>query len=903
MLIIIGTGGEKVAGAIKYVRKRDGRVVEFDLNRITNAVFKAAKSVGGKDRSLAEKLAKQVEKHLIGEFGEDYIPSVEDVQDAVEKILIENGHAKTAKAFIIYREKKAKEREEKIKILNKSSLDEVDKRFSTNSLRVLASRYLIRDENGNVIESPSELFQRVAVTMCLPEILYDPEVYDKKGGHKVPTKLSHYKKNLDRWNNVLTIGKYKLTKWHFERMLAAYEELAKEGKMKLSFGEIIKAVIDGKFKKYESMIDEYYNLMTKQDFIPNSPTLINAGRKLGMLSACFTLDVDDDMESIMKLARDVALIQKAGGGCGMNFSKIRPAGDIVGSTMGASSGPLSFMRIIDTVSDVIKQGGVRRAANMGIMEVWHPDIEEFISMKAKDGTFENFNISVGIWGDFWEAFKEGKPYHLVNPRNGETLKTIDPRDMFHQLSYYAWLRADPGVLWMDNINKRNVLERARGGPVRVTNPCGEEPLYPYESCNLASINIANFVIDKDGKRVFDWERFRKVARKVTRALDNIITMNKYPIPEIDKRTKESRRVGLGIMGVADALFDLGIRYNSENGYKFMREASENLTYYAYKESIEMAKQRGVFPIFYETEYVNGKLPIEGFYEKELWTLNWDSLVKEIKSTGLRNAMVTTCPPTGSVSMIADTSNGIEPIFALVYEKRVTVGSFFYVDKVLEKRLKDIGLYNDEILSKIAKNYGSVQGLDEIPDEIKDVFVTSMDIHWIDHVVAQGELQKWITDSISKTINMPNDVSVEDVKQAYIIAHEVGCKGVTVYRDGSKASQVLNLTSEEKEKRFNVEPSEYAKGILERIMTDNPWLSDFITAVNLRNISKPKIEAKLVVNVPVSKNVAPAGGSKPDSHVISADKHETCPVCGSEALVYEAGCVVCKDCGWSECIIS
>ncbi len=886
-----------MSGSIKYVRKRDGRVVEFDRERIVNAIFKAAKSVGGKDKNIAKKLAGEVESYLVKEFGEDYIPSVEEIQDIVEKVLIENGHAKTAKAFILYRQKKAKEREEKMKILNKKSLDDVDKRFSTNALRVLASRYLIRNENGDVVESPSELFQRVAVTIAIPEILYDPDVYDKKGGHKVPLKLSHYRKNLDRWHNVLTIGKYKLTKWHFERMLSAYEELAKEGKMKLSFGEIIKAIIDGKFNKHEKVIDEYYQLMTNQDFMPNSPTLINAGRKLSMLSACFTLDVDDDMESIMKLARDVALIQKAGGGCGMNFSKIRPAGDIVGSTMGAASGPLSFMRIIDTVSDVIKQGGVRRAANMGIMEIWHPDIEGFISMKAKDGVFENFNISVGIWKDFWEAFRQGKPYPLVNPRTNEVMKTVDPKDLFHQISYYAWLRADPGIILMDNINKRNVLERARGGPVRVTNPCGEEPLYPYESCNLASINVANFVVEKDGKKAFDWERFRYVARKVARALDNIITMNRYPIPEIDKKTKETRRIGLGIMGLADALFDLGLRYNSKEGYEFMSELAENLTYYAYKESIEMAKERGVFPIYPETEYVNGKMPIEGFYDKSLWTLDWDALIKEIKKTGLRNAMVTTCPPTGSVSMIADTSNGIEPIFALVYEKRVTVGSFFYVDRVLERKLKELGLYNDEILSKIARNYGSVQGLDEIPEEIKRVFVTSMDIHWVDHIIAQAVLQRWITDSISKTINMPSDVSVEDIKQAYLIAHETGCKGVTVYRDGSKARQVLNITSEEREKRFKVKPSEYAMEVLQRIVNENPWLAEFITVVKPKSITE-----KLVIKVPEVKKLAPAGGSGGE-YVVPAEVHETCPVCGSDAVVYEAGCVVCKDCGWSECIIS
>ena len=884
---------------IKYVRKRDGRIVKFELSRITNAIFKAAQEVGGKDKKLAEKLAKEVEQRLLEELGSDYIPSIEEIQDTVEKVLIDNGHAKTAKAFIIYRQKRAEEREEKKKILNKTALDEVDKKFSVNALRVLASRYLIKDEKGNIIESPKQLFQRVAILMALPEILYDPEVYDKNGGHKIPIKLAHYRKGLDRWDGVLKIGKYKLTKYHFERFLAAYEELAREGKMKVTFGELIQNIINGKFNKYEKLADKFYELMVNQDFMPNTPTLVNSGRRVGMLSACFTLNVEDDMDSIMKLAWDVAKIQKAGGGTGMNFSKLRPEGDVVASTMGTASGPISFMRLIDTVTDVVKQGGVRRGANMGIMEVWHPDIYQFITLKQKEGIFENFNISVGIWEDFWDYLAKGKPYPLINPRTNKPMKTADPVDIFQQLSYSAWLKADPGVLFFDNINKRNVLKPARDGePIRVTNPCGEEPLYPYESCNLASINVANFVKYEDGKPVFDWDRFREVTRIVARALENIITMNKYPIPEIDKRTKELRRIGAGIMGVADALFALGIRYNSKEGYDFMAQLAENLTYYAYKESIELAKERGPFPLYEKTDYTKGEMPIEGYYHKDWWTLDWEALVNEIKRFGLRNAMVTTNPPTGSVSMIADTTNGIEPVFSLVYEKRVTIGEFFYVDRILEKKLKEKGLYTDEILKEIAQNYGSVQGLPEIPQEIKDIFVTSMDIHWVDHVIAQANLQYWITDSISKTINMPNDVTVEDVKQAYILAHELGCKGVTVYRDGSKAKQVLNLTSEEREKRFKVRPTDYATSRIQEVIKKKTWLKRYINVIKIEGGTEVAPQT-VTVAVPQMKAMMP---DEPPSS--SSDKKvERCPVCGSENIVYEAGCVVCKDCGWSECIIS
>ncbi len=876
---------------MKYVRKRDGDIVDFNKERIANAIFRAARSIGGKDKELSEKLADKVTQKLIEEYGDDYIPSVEEIQDMVEKVLIEEGHAQTAKAYILYRQKRAEEREEKKKVLNKKTLDEVDKKFSVNALRVLASRYLIRNEKGEIIESPKELFQRVAVLMTVPEILYSQELFDKKGGHKIPLKLAQYKKNLDNWDGVLKIGKYKLNKYHFERLLNAYEELAKEGKMKLSFGEIVKAFIDGKFDKYQEFVDEIYTLMISQDFMPNTPTLVNSGRRLGMLSACFTLDVEDNIDSIMKLAWDTAKIHQAGGGTGMNFSKLRPDGDVVKSTMGRASGPVSFMRIIDTVTDVVKQGGVRRGANMGIMEMWHPDIDKFITLKQKEGVFENFNISVGVWETFWDKLKKNEPYPHINPRNGKVVKTSDPDDILQQIAYSAWLKADPGLLFFDNINKRNVLIPARNGePIRVTNPCGEEPLYPYESCNLASIRVENFVVNINGKPTFDWDRFRYVARRVARVLDNIITMNKYPIPEIDKTTKETRRIGLGIMGVADALFKLGIKYNSEEGFKFLQRLAENLTYSGYVESVEMSKERETFPLFEKTDYVNGKMPIEGYYMRDEWTLDWDKLVKDIKEYGLRNAMITTNAPTGSISMIGDTSNGIEPIFSLVFEKKVTVGSFFYVDGIFEKKLKELGLYSDELLKKIADNYGSVQGLEEVPKEIRDIFVTSMDLHWVDHVVAQAVLQRWVTDSISKTINMPNDVTVEDVKQAYILAHEFGCKGTTVYRDGSKAQQVLNITSEEREKKFKVTSSEFAINWVKALLKEKPWLSKYIIIVGEQDKETKK---PLMIGPTI----------EPDNTVVSKapkEEFEKCPVCGSPNLVYEAGCVVCKDCGWSEC---
>ena len=876
------------------IEKRDGRIVDFDQNKITEAIFKAIRAVGEKDRAKAENLSNKVVKLLEKEYGPHKIPNVEDIQDIVEKVLIENGESKIAKAYILYRQKKAEIREEKKKILNKDRLDEIDKRFSVNALRVLAYRYLIKDENGTIIESPKELFQRVAVHIVLPEILYDPRVYEKKGGYNLPITLSKYLSDLDAWDRKIKIGRYPLTKWHLERFIAAYEELANEGKMKIGFDELLTMMKNGTFDEYEKMIDDYFDLMVNQVFMPNTPTLVNAGRRLSMLSACFTLDVDDSIESIMNMAKDAALIQKAGGGTGVNFSKIRPEGDIVRSTMGKASGPLSFMKILDTVSDVVKQGGVRRGANMGILEIWHPDIEKFISAKDKEGAYENFNLSVGIWEDFWEYLANNANYPLINPHMKKVWREINAKTLFHSIAYHAWLRADPGVLFFDNINKRNALAGVKGGLIRVTNPCGEEPLYPFESCNLASVNVAKFVKNEDEKKVFDWDGFRKTVRMVTRALDNLITMNKYPIREIDVATKETRRVGVGIMGLADLLFELGIRYNSREGYELMGQIAEGLTYYAFEESVEMARRRGSFPLFRESDYREGKLPVEIYYHRDLWTLNWDNLVDRIKKYGLRNAMVTTNAPTGSISMIADTTNGIEPVFALVYEKKVSAGTFFYMDNVFEKKLKELGLYNDEILKKISDNYGSIQGLEEIPRELQDVFVTSMDIHWLDHIVAQAVLQRYITDSISKTINMPNDASVEDIQQAYIIAHEMGCKGVTVYRDGSKTKQVLNVLSAKKELMRNAKTSDFALEWLDRILSKREWVRKYIRVGE---------EKEVEVHPPVVSSKEETRELGEEKKLIVKDVMEKCPVCGGEHLAYEAGCMVCKDCGWSECIIS
>ncbi len=771
---------------VRKVRKRDGRIVDFDLNRIIRAIAKALEACN-EDASPAKDLALDVVKVLNKKYGSRAIPTVENIQDIVISILKEKGFKRVAKAYEAYRRERASIREEKKRLLNKDSLDEVDKRFSLNAIKLLASRYLNKNKDGDVIESPKELFQRVAINIALPEILYDPIL----------------KKNirLKRSKGKMRIGKYTLNKYHIERLKDAFELVKKEKRLRVDFDTLLALIKRGDFDKYEYLVDTYYSLMSNQVFLPNTPALINSGNRLGLLAACFTLDVEDSIASIMDAAKDVALIQKAGGGTGMNFSKIRPRGDIVKSTMGVASGPLSFMELIDKVSDVIKQGGVRRGANMGILEIWHPQIDEFIALKSKEGKLENFNISVGIWEDFWDHLAKKKKYPLRNPRNGEVWKEVDPRMLLHTIAYSAWLSAEPGVLFFDNINKRNVLIPAKG-KIWITNPCSEEPLYPYESCNLGSINLIKFV-EGGEKKWFNWKKFRDVVKVCLRALDNMILMTKFPIEKIKEETLKTRRVGLGMMGLADTLYALGIKYNSKEGYEFMLRVAENLTYFAYKESIKLARERSPFPLFKKTDYVKGELPIELYYERKNWSLDWDSLVKDIKKYGLRNAMVTTCAPTGSISMIADTSNGIEPNFSLAFVKKISVGKFYYVNKILEDELKRRGLYSKKLIKKIIDNGGTLNGLDEIPKDMKRIFVTAMDMSWKDHIIAQATLQKAITDSISKTINMPQSATVKDVEKAYILAHKLGCKGLTVYRYGSRRGQVYTTMEEGKKCKCDI----------------------------------------------------------------------------------------------------
>ncbi len=876
----------QIENTINEIRKRSGVVTAFNKDKISNAIFQALAASSKADRGVADKLAEDVVNKLVEQgFTSSRSPTVEDIQDIVESTLIDSGNSDIAKVYIVYRHERRKLRDEKMRVLNLKTLDPVSKKFDLNCLRVLASRYLFRNSKSEIIESPTQMFERVAILVGIGDMLYDAQIFDKSGNSKQDIdEAKSYLEKLDAFDYKFKVGDYFFNKWHFRSLINHYVTLANKGQMKASFKDLLMLLAGKKLDSYSDKITEYFDMMTAQDFLPNSPTMMNAGGRLGQLSACFVLGMNDGMEEIMKSTSDAALIFKSGGGVGINYSDLREEGDIVASTSGVASGPVSFMNIINTVTEVVKQGGKRRGANMGIIEAWHPDVEKFITNKTEAGVLENFNISVGIWEDFWNALvntSDGN-YVLRSPRDKKPVKEINVHQLIDLIALSAWKSAEPGLIFFDQINKYNVFAKARQAPLRATNPCGEQSLYPYESCNLGSINLVNLAKRQaDGSYEFDWQGYEEIIRKTTRFLDNIIDVNNYPVQEINVASKESRRIGLGVMGVADLLYRLKIPYNSKEGYELQSKLSEALTYYSMEESVALASSRGEFPLCAQTEYPEGKIPVSGYYEKskESHSYEWDPLIDKIQKHGIRNVLTTTVAPTGTLSMIADCSNGMEPAFALVFEKRVTVGRFFYTNKILEEALREKGLYTDEILEKIADNYGSLKGIDEIPQDLQDIFVTAMDIHWADHLMAQGVWQDWIGNAIAKTINMPYDVTVEDVKSAYLLAHEIGLKGMTVYRDGSRHKQVLHMTSENATKTFEVAPSEYMTDYVTTQIT-NPYIKSQVNAALALKVHDEEIKLE-----------------SPKQEEVSEDR--LCPTCKNN-LVFVEGCSICIECGYSGC---
>ncbi|MHB8481995.1 MAG: adenosylcobalamin-dependent ribonucleoside-diphosphate reductase [Nitrospiria bacterium] len=565
--------------------------------------------------------------------------------------------------------------------------------ISPNALKVLEKRYLIRDEAGKPVETPDQLFRRVAGNIARAELNYP----------------------------------------------------------------------SGNVGKAE---EAFYQIMARLEFLPNSPTLMNAGRELQQLSACFVLPIEDSLEGIFETLKQAALIHKSGGGTGFSFSRIRPKNDFVKSTGGVASGPVSFMKVFNASTEEIKQGGTRRGANMGILQVDHPDILDFIRCKDDLKEITNFNISVAITGRFMEAVRQEGPYDLINPRSGKKAGQLNAGKALDEIARHAHQTGEPGLFFIDIANETNPTPHI--GKIEATNPCGEQPLLPNESCNLGSINLERHLKKVEGHFEIDWPRLDRSVRTAVHFLDNVIDMNRYPVPEIEVLTRANRKIGVGVMGFARMLYKLGIGYNTGKGIETGREVMKFIQTVGYDASRQLASIRGVYP-------------------------NWKGSRHERLGLPVRNAYVTTVAPTGTIGMIADTSGGCEPEFSLVWYKNVMEGEHLsYIQDYFIEIAKKEGFWDEGLIDQIIANHGSARGVREIPVKWQEVFVTSHDIAPEWHVRMQAAFQENTDSAVSKTINLPAHATVEDVKSAFLLAYDLKCKGITVYRDGGREEQVMNV---------------------------------------------------------------------------------------------------------------
>ncbi|PLX44916.1 MAG: ribonucleoside-diphosphate reductase, adenosylcobalamin-dependent [Deltaproteobacteria bacterium] len=672
--------------------------------------------------------------------------------------------------------------------------------------------------------------------------------------------------------------------------------------------------------------EAFYDMMASREFLPNSPTLMNAGRDLGQLSACFVLPVGDSMESIFDAVKNTALIHKSGGGTGFSFSSVRPKNDIVCSTNGVSSGPISFMKVFDTATEMIKQGGTRRGANMGMLRVDHPDIEEFVGVKQDKSLLTNFNLSVALTDTFMEAVNADDSYALISPRNGEVVKKLNARDVFDQLVQAAWASGEPGIVFIDRMNRDNPTPNV--GEIEATNPCGEQPLLPYESCNLGSINLA--LMEKDGE--VDWARLGDTIKKAVHFLDNVVDVNRYPLKQIEEMTLSNRKIGMGIMGWADLLYKLCIPYGSEESLRLAEKLMKFVDDTALEASLQLAKVRGAFPNFKGSVYnSNGS--------------------KEV-----RNATRTTIAPTGTISILAGCSSGIEPLFSLAFIRRVMDGTeMLEINPVFEDAAKAGGFYKADLMNRLAKG-AHLADLEGVPEEAVTLFVTAHEINPEQHIKMQAAFQDHTNNAVSKTVNFPETATSEEVAEVFWLAYKMGCKGVTIYRDKSREGQVLNVGEDKKPaEQVRIEAAKPQKRDRPAVLVgktyqmrtgcgplyitineDNDGLFEVFTTMgkaggcaasqcealgrlvslswrmgvdveavikNLRGISchKPSgFGANRVLSCADALASAVQSHYNPNAPVKNGPSQVgACPECG-DAVEHEEGCLLCRSCGYSEC---
>jgi len=609
---------------------------------------------------------------------------------------------------------------------------------------------------------------------------------------------------------------------------------------------------DLKYGKSQSDVDaltkKFYEAITNLYFMPNSPTLMNAGRELGQLSACFVLPVEDSLEGIFETVKNTALIHKSGGGTGFSFSRLRPKNDVVRSTMGVSSGPVSFMEVFNAATEAVKQGGTRRGANMGILRVDHPDIIDFIHCKSDNTKLNNFNISVAITDKFMEALKNGEDYDLYHPKTKKSVGRLSAKQVFDLIVDGAWRNGEPGIVFIDKMNADNPTPQV--GEIESTNPCGEVPLLAYEACNLGSINLGLML--KEGKNGLEvnWEKLAEITKLSIHFLDNVITVNNYPLPVIADMVQNNRKIGLGVMGWADMLMKLGLSYNSKEGTDLAYQVMEFIDYHSKVEAVELAKSRGAFNNFKGSVYESGNFLTNKYAGKSAGIISddeWKNLEAQIKEFGIRNSTTTCIAPTGTISMIASASGGVEPLFGLVFSRNVMDGTeMLEVNPVFEKYAKENGFYSESLMQEIAKD-GSIAHVDGVAENVKHVFATAHDVTPVWHVRMQAAFQLHTDNAVSKTVNFEEHATREDIEKAYILAFENNLKGITVYRNNSRTFQPMNLDAKK----------------------------------------TPSIEIKPVEET--DQSIEPSGEIK----------KVACPECGTSIEMAE-GCFICLGCGYSGC---